>query len=142
MKYEVIAEFVDLATGERHSPAPDGEKPVTFEPHDEEQAARLVAARCLRAPEGRASKTSSENTSTSSSPLSAVRKLYKELFGSAPSPRWNEAQINAKVAEKRAADALAAGAGEDAPSSSIGEDGGEPLDLTSIGEDGEDAAQA
>ena len=44
MKHEVKSEFVDRVTGERYSPAPRGEKPNLFKPHDEAQRDRLVAA--------------------------------------------------------------------------------------------------
>lgn len=53
-KYEVIAEFVDTVTGDRIVPAAAGDSPVTFTPHDDDQAGRLIAAACLRAPRDRA----------------------------------------------------------------------------------------
>ncbi len=46
-KYEVIAEFVDRATGERYRPAARGEEPVLFAPRDAAQLDRLTGARCL-----------------------------------------------------------------------------------------------
>jgi len=45
--YTVVAEFVDSETGNRFSPAADGQEPVTFTPHDDEQAERLLSAGCL-----------------------------------------------------------------------------------------------
>lgn len=45
--HQVISEFIDLASGERISPAAEGDEPVTFTPHDQDQAQRLVAAGCL-----------------------------------------------------------------------------------------------
>lgn len=53
-KLEVIAEFVDTETGERVFPAAAGEEPVTFTPHNEDQAERLTAAGCLREPKAKA----------------------------------------------------------------------------------------
>lgn len=54
-KLEVVAEFVDVKTGDRLVPAAAGEEPVTFTPHDDEQAQRLSAAGCLREPKAKAS---------------------------------------------------------------------------------------
>ena len=39
--YRVISECIDSVTGERKFPGDE------FEPHSEEQAARLIAARCI-----------------------------------------------------------------------------------------------
>ncbi len=50
MQHKVVAEFVDLFTGERYYPAPAGAEPAVFSPHSDDQRARLIAARCL-APE-------------------------------------------------------------------------------------------
>lgn len=47
MKYAVKAEFVDVCTGTRYVPAILGAEPTLFEPHDDDQRDRLVAARCL-----------------------------------------------------------------------------------------------
>lgn len=52
-KHDVIAEFVDINTGDRIVPAPVGEEPVQFTPADDAQATRLVDAGCLRAPVAR-----------------------------------------------------------------------------------------
>lgn len=58
MKHKVLAEFVDLVTGERHFPAPAGAADVLFEPHDDEQRDRLIAAECLAgAPVSRSEQT-------------------------------------------------------------------------------------
>lgn len=45
--HRVISEFIDLETGDRISPAAQGEEPLTFTPHDDDQAHRLVSAGCL-----------------------------------------------------------------------------------------------
>lgn len=44
-KHEVIAEMVDAETGDRHLPG------ATFTPHSDEQAQRLIKARCLADPD-------------------------------------------------------------------------------------------
>jgi hypothetical protein len=45
--YVVIAEMVDSETGKRLFPAAADEEPVTFTPHSDEQAERLVGAGCI-----------------------------------------------------------------------------------------------